>query len=288
MERGIYGRLRRTLRSLGRRRPSGRHRYTDAGILEVYLWAALHDRPVSWACDPASWPPGARRGPIPDASTVSRRMRSPALAALLERLRRRLERTNGPSLVAIVDGKPLPIGPHSHDRQAGFGRAGNAMARGYKLHAIIDTAGSVLAWRVAPMNKDERPMARRMLRGLDHRGYLLADANYDTNTLHRVAGERGIQLLAPRYPSRQGRGLGHHAHSDHRRRSIELLERSPSPFGRDLLERRVDIERFFGTLVSTPGGLAPLPAWVRTWRRVRNWVAAKLAIMAARRQVRDG
>lgn len=286
MERGIYGHLRRTLRSLGRRRASGRHRYTDAGILEVYLWAALHDRPVSWACVDANWPPGTRRGPIPDASTISRRMRTPAVAALLERLRRRLERPLGSSLVAIVDGKPLPIGPHSHDRQAGFGRAAGGKAKGYKLHAVIEATGRVLAWRVAPMNKDERPMARRMLRQLEHTGYLLADANYDTNTLHRVAGERGIQLLAPRYASRRGRPLGHHAHSDHRRRSIEMLERSPSPFGRELLRRRVDIERFFGTLVSTPGGLAPLPAWVRTWRRVRNWVAAKLAILAARRQIR--
>src|SRR5690606_21908897 len=133
---------------------------TDAGILEVYLWAALHDRPVCWACEPSNWPPGVRRGPLPDPATMSRRMRGPRIAALAERLRKRLEGEAPPGMVAIVDGKALPIGPHSHDRQSGYGRAASGKARGYKLHAIIDAAGTLLSWRVAPMNKDERTMAR--------------------------------------------------------------------------------------------------------------------------------
>lgn len=189
MERGIYDRIRRAQRELGRRRISGRHRYTDAGILEVYLWAVVHDRPVSWACDANHWPRGARRGPLPDASTVSRRMRSPPDRCAARARAKRLEGKTGSGLVAVVDGKALPIGPHSHDRQSGYGRSASGQARGYKLHAMIDAQGGIIAWSVAPMHIDERTMARRMLREIDRLCYLLADAGYDANRrLRRGAG----------------------------------------------------------------------------------------------------
>lgn len=286
MERGIWRPIRRTVRALGRRRPSRRHTYTDAGILEVYLWAALHDRPVCWACDPAHWPPRTRRGPMPSPATVSRRMRQPRMPRLLERLRRALAPRCAAGLVAVIDGKPLPIGPHSHDRQSGYGRAASGKARGYKLHAIVAGNSCVIAWRVAPMNVDERTMARRMLRELEHAGYLLADSNYDSNRVFDAAMARGIQLVAPRrYGS--SRGLGHHRHSPARLRSKDLLEHDPTGFGRTLMRQRWGIERFFGTLCGLPGGLSCLPAWVRSWRRVWNWVAAKLIINAARTVARE-
>jgi hypothetical protein len=285
MERGIYDRIRRALRELGRRRLSGRHRYTDAGILEVYLWAAIHDRPVSWACDANHWPPGARRGPLPDASTVSRRMRSPRITALRERVRKRLEGRTESGLVAVVDGKALPIGPHSHDRQSGYGRSASGKARGYKLHAMIDAQGAIISWRVAPMHVDERTMARRMLREIERPCYLLADGNYDANRLFDAALQRGVQLVAPRrYGS--AKSMGHRRHSPARLRSKELLEHEPSGFARDLMRERWTIERFFGQLCSAPGGLGHLPAWVRSWRRVHHWVGAKLLIHAARRSLR--
>lgn len=282
MERGTYDRIRRAMRRLGRRRLSGRYRYTDAGILEVYLWAVLHDRPVCWACDAAQWPPGVRRGPLPSPSAVSRRMRSPGMVALIERLRRALQGDAGTGLVAVIDGKPLPIGPHSHDRQSGYGRAASGKARGYKLHAVVDRHARVLSWRVAPMHTDERTMAGRMLGDLQHTGYLLADANYDSNKLFDLASRRGVQLVTPR---RYGphRGLGRRRQSPSRLRSKDILESGTTGFGRELMRLRWSIERFFGTLTSRPGGLGYLPAWVRSWRRVRNWVAAKLLLEAAHR-----
>ncbi len=285
MERGIWRPIRRTARALGRRRPSRRHTYTDAGILEVYLWAALHDRPVCWACDPSHWPPGSRRGPLPSPATVSRRMRQQRMPRLLERLRCALDPRGAAGVIAVIDGMPMPIGPHSHDRQSGYGRAASGKARGYKLHAIVASSSRVIAWRVAPMNIDERTMARRMLRELEHAGYLLADGNSDSNRVFDAAMARGVQLVTPRrYGS--SRGLGHHRHSPARLRSKDLLEHDPTGFGRSLMRQRWGIERFFGTLSSLPGGLSCLPAWVRTWRRVRNWVAAKLVIDAARAAVR--
>lgn len=285
MERSIWKQIRRTLRALGRRRHNRRYAFTDATILEVYLWAVLHERPVCWACDLKNWLPRQRRGPLPSPSTVSRRMRSKRLIALAERLLATLNAQHIAhrtiTLVAVVDGKPLPIGPHSHDRQAGYGRAASGKAKGYKLHAIVTVDGRVLAWRIAPMHIDERVMARRMLRELDHTGYLLADSNYDSNKLFDAAMHRGIQLLAPRrYGSH--RQLGHRRHSPARLRCKDILEADRPEFGDLLMKQRWSIERFFGSLSSNPAGLSHLPAWVRSWRRVRNWVIGKLVIHAAR------
>ena len=285
MERGLFRRIKAVLRALGRRRANERYTYTDATILEVYLWAALHDRPTCWACDPQNWPPRMRRGELPSASTVSRRMESPSVLALLERLRERLDASNHGELVAIVDGKALPIGPHSHDRQSGYGRSTNGLARGYKLHAIVSATGRLLCWRLAPMQADESRMARRMLHELDGAAYLLGDSNYDRNHLYEAALEHDIELRAPRRCA-PGAALGHRRHSDARVRSKDSLEVDPVGFGRAMMKLRWAVERFFGDLSAGPCGLGHLPAWVRGWRRVRNWVAAKLAIQAVRRGLR--
>lgn len=285
MERGLFRRIKATLRALGRRRANGRFAFTDATILEVYLRAALHDRPTCWACDPEHWPPRARRGELPSASTVSRRMRTPSVLDLLERLRERLDPRDGGELVAIVDGKALVIGPHSHDRQSGYGRAVNGLGRGYKLHAIVDAMGRLLSWRLAPMQADESRMARRMLGELGGVAYLLGDSSYDKNHLYDAALERGIELRAPRRSAR-GTPLGHRRHSPARVRSRDMLEVGEHAFGRGLMRQRWAVERYFGALCASPGGLGHLPAWARGYRRVRNWVAAKLAIQAARRGLR--
>jgi len=241
----------------------------------------LNDRTNAWACDPENWPRGLRRGPMPDASTLSRRMRTKTIDRLIDRLRRRLDPAGEAELVAVIDGKPLPIGPHSHDKQAGRGRGASGMATGYKPHTLMTLTGRVIDWRLAPMNVDEREMARRIMKKTDHRGDVLGDANDDANRLHDTAIGNGMQLVAPR---RYGpdKGLGHHRHSPGRLRSKELIEHEPGPFVRELMRHRPSIERNFGTLTSLPRGLGYLPAWVRGWRRVRNWVAAKLVINAAR------
>ena len=50
----------------------------------------------------------------------------------------------------------------------------------------------------------------------------------------------------------------------------------------ELRHERATIERYFGTLSGSGGGLNALPAWVRRLRRVRVWVGAKIVINAAR------
>jgi hypothetical protein len=135
------------------------------------------------------------------------------------------------------------------------------------------------AWGLAPMNTSEKHMASLLIPSLPGGGYLLADRQYDANHLYDLAAEEGFQLVAKKTSSRGKGGLGHRRHSPHRLRSIELLQ---TPFGRALYKSRNAIECRFGTLVSTGGGLSPLPAWVRRFTRVRSWVQAKIILAGIR------
>lgn len=186
-------------------------------------------------------------------------------------------------LVWFVDGKPLVISGCSKDKQAGYGRATGGKAKGYKLHAIVGNDDSIAEWRLAPMNVDERKMARRMLLVADIQGYLAADGNYDSNELHAICDERGnLQLVSPRRYGPQS-GTGHRKQTPGRMRSKDILE-NPSPaFGADLMAQRVAIERHYGNLSNWGGGLTHLPPWARGYRRVHRWVQAKLIVNAVRR-----
>lgn len=260
--------------------------FTDDDIVKVYYWSVLCDRPTSWACRKEHWPIHLRKRPLPSAATMSRRLRSPSVVALLDALERRVVAPKQPGLFWMIDGKPMTIGGCSKDRQAGYGRAAGCMAKGYKLHTLAGADGSVAGWRVAPMNKDERVMAERLLNAAPPQvmGYAVADANYDSNRLHRVCEGRGnLQLVTPR---RYGpnKGTGHRRQSAGRLRSIALTE-GPFPLlAEQLLKDRSEIERQFGNLTNWGGGLTCLPAWVRTHRRVRRWVQAKLVLVQLKRQ----
>jgi len=189
-----------------------------------------------------------------------------------------LRKQEQPSCYWMVDGKPLVISSVSKDRQAGYGRAAQSKAKGYKLHAIISHDGCYAAWRVAPMNKDERVMARRLVRTAQINGYLVGDGNYDSNPLHRVCEAQGnLQLVTP---PRGGCGKPRcrKKQSTGRLRSLEILENPQPEFGWQLLKDRNGIERKFGNLTSYGGGLTHLPPWARTHRRVHRWTQAKLIL----------
>jgi hypothetical protein len=186
----------------------------------------------------------------------------------------------------MIDGKPLVIGGCSKDRQAGYGRAAGGKAKGYKVHAIVGPGGAVACWRLAPMNKDERVMAGRLLRsGPPIQGYLVADSNYDSNGLHEACAALGEVQLVTRRRYGPGRGTGHRKQSPGRLRSMALLEGPYPRFGEGLLRERAAIERTFGNLTNWGGGLTALPPWVRTHRRVHRWVQAKLVLTALKRQL---
>jgi hypothetical protein len=264
-----------------------RHTYSDGDILAVYLWAVLHDRPQAWACDRRNWPIHRRRRPLPSESTLSKRLRTPSVATLFAALFGVLTAPSGPGVFWMMDGKPLPVSGVSGDADAAWGRGAGGLACGYKLHALLNIRGEVAACEVTPMNVDERVVAQRLLAAADLSGYIVADANYDSNRLHDccdAAGNR--QLITPRRYARTARSTGHRRQSAGRLRCLELWGQPPPRLIDGLLHGRGQIERQFGTLVCSAGGLGSLPAWVRTLPRVDRWVRAKLLSHALRQRLR--
>lgn len=287
MEHQLWKEIVVLIRRFGKQAFSAHRKHDDIRIVETWFWAVVHDRPVSWACCRENWPKGKCYDELPSAATMSRRLRTPSVRQFLGRVEQEVLAPRGCPLQWFVDGKPLMISGCSKDRQAGYGRAARCKAKGYKLHVITANDGAVAAWRVAPMNVDERVMAERMLRVANIHGYVIGDSNYDSNLLHKVCDERGnLQLVAPRRYGPQ-HGHGHRRQTFGRLRAKALLE-NPSPtFGESLLHQRVQIERFYARLTNWGGGLTHLPPWVRTHRRVHRWIQAKLILTALRQRLRQ-
>lgn len=283
MERELFVRLYRLLRQVARQRPRPKRiQFSDALVVAVYLWAALHDRPVSWATRRQNWPRDLLDFELPAQSTMSRRLRGDGVRRTMAALHELLHDGRDPqrTLVKTIDSKPLPVGAYSIAKDARWGRGVRGQVRGYKLHALYGHGTLPIAFDVAPMNASEQRVARRLLPHLRGGGYVLADSVYDINDLHARAAELNHQLLTPR--KRPGAGLGHRNHHAARLRAVTMLEGPEPRFGKQLYALRSTIERRFGRLTNFGGGLAPLPNWVRTLPRVRQWVHAKLLIDAAR------
>jgi hypothetical protein len=250
--------------------------YRAAEIVAVFLWAVVHDRPTSWACDRRHWT--AEAPPcLPSQSTVSRRLRTPAVQQLLAQTEACLGGAPGQWWAERIDSKPLAVGPHSKDDQATWGHvARGRLARGYKLHVVWGGGPLPSRWQIEPMNVGDAAAARTLLADLPGTGYVVGDKQYDSNRLHETAAPTH-QLVTPQ--QRPGRALGHRPHHPGRLWSLELTAR---PFGKALLKHRGQIERDFSQLCSFGAGLGPLPSWVRGLRRVTQWVLAKLLINAVR------
>lgn len=212
------------------------------------------------------------------SSTLSRRLQTESVKGLLRLLEKHLREIVPCASEKFLDGKPLPIGGCSKDREARFGRASGGVGRGYKLHVICGSRPVPEAWTVRPMNACEWVVARELIPQLTGQGYLVADGAYDKNHLYDLSMLYRHQLVAaPSHP--HAKGLGHQRHSPHRLRSLALLR---EPCGKQLMKHRTAVERYFGNATAFAGGLASLPAWVRTLKRVTRWVAAKLLINAVR------
>ncbi len=277
MERELYREVCRQLTELPRIFDP-HQRYDDHRVVEVFLWAALHDRPVSWACKAASWPIDLRRQPRPSQSQMSRRLRTFALQQVLVQLYARCRDQLPRGFIKFIDGKPLPVGGCSKDPDARFGRGAGCVARGYKILTITDQYGAIDHWRLLSMNTPEHRAAEDLLEHFPGALFLVGDNVYDKNALYERARQRQTYLVGAFKTHAQE--LGHHHHSPYRVAAFELQR---TPDGRQLLESRKAIERSYGNLTSFSGGLAPLPAWVRRPHRVAQWVQMKLIIDAARR-----
>ncbi len=262
------------VRSLDPGKSSGRFTYSDADIVLTWLWAAAHLRAVSWACRGESWPIHVRGTRRPSPSRMTRRLRSKSVKALIEAVEQELRGVTVGRWLFAVDGKAMHVARHSADRLATFGAWG---ARGYKLHAICDMQGRIVAWRVTPMNCGETKMAKRLLHNSGVAGYVLGDSGYDSTKLHKACAEHDTQLIAPRKTTRRGRGVRRGGTTPPRRRSIDLTECDQTGFGSALQAARKTIERVFGRLENR-FGIGRIPASVRGIQRVRRWIQAVIIL----------
>ncbi len=283
MERELWPILYRELRAVANGFSQKYVQHQPWALVAVSLWAILHDRTVGWAADQRNWR-GTRLRPwhLPSASTVSDRAYSASVGLLWHALEQRLRARQEPALVAFLDGKPLPVGGHTKDPDAAYGRGAGVMAKGYKLHTVM--AGRCLPeeWEITSLKVGETTAAAEMLRRIEGGGYLLADGNYDSSKLFDQAHESGYQMVVPMGHANAGKGK--HYQSPHRLRCIEMMrqDKGISPFGPALSKMRTAIERSYGNATAFAGGLSPLPAWVRRLKRVRIWAWGKLLINAAR------
>jgi hypothetical protein len=273
----LYVLVRRTAKEC--RRPGVQ--FSDAIIVLVLLWAALHDRPIKWACRLQNWNTTRLRPlKLPSDSVMSRRLETPSVHGFEAKLADRIRATDDAGLITFLDGKALTVGGGSKDPDAKSGWAPGGMARGCKLHCFWGNRPFPEVWDVRPLNQNERRVAPELVPELKGSGYILADSEYDSSPLHDVCHSRGYQLVAP--GSRTATGRGHKYQSPHRHHALEMLKRQ---FGKKLLAVRHGIERLFGNFTSFGGGLAPLPAWVRRLHRVKRWLWAKLLINSVRIQL---
>ncbi len=250
--------------------------YRDWEIVVIYFWAVIHDRPTSWACEQANWESSTIPVRLPNQSTVSRRLRTHEVEQLIHEIFESFTMFTLLPQYLCIDGKPLIIGDHSRDPDARNGWAGCGFAKGYKLHAIWGKGPIPLCFRVASLNVGEAKIARKLISQIRHPAYIVGDRQYDSNPLHEVARAQNCQLIAEQ-KNRTGRLAANRKHSPNRIKCFEILK---SAKGRLLLKYRDHIERRFGKLTCHGAGLGPLPAWVRTIRRVTMWVKAKLIINA--------
>ena len=106
----------------------------------------------------------------------------------------RVAYANDPQVLLAVSG---PTNMAKGDRDAASGYHGGAMAKGFKLHAVVSRDGKIPRLCTLPLNCNEMPVARRMLDDglLCPNARVLADANYDAHVLHKHVHARGARLI---------------------------------------------------------------------------------------------
>lgn len=259
-----------SVESVGRR-----FRYGNEEVLRVVLWAVLHDRPMSWACQAENWAPALRPARLPHPSTISRRWRTPQIAEEMDRVYEETLRRLAPaSPYAAIDGRPLLVGGSSKDPDARPGHAVGGMGRGYKLHAVVDSHRVTVAYAIHPLSTAEQSVALRLIPRVPAEvRRIVGDKIYDSMKVHRVAEATGRKMYTPLRENRVGRRR--------QPRRLQLLRLLQRDVGRRLLHWRDEIERTFGQSSTISFGFKGLPAWARRLHRVERWMWAKTIVYHA-------
>lgn len=245
-------------------------------VVLMYCWQVYHQRTLCSASDRASYSGCFRPRKLLSVSQYTRRVKSVRTQQLLQMLHEQTAGCEQLSNVSYFDGKLLPVALHSKDKQATKVRTNGGYVRGYRLHAWARENGKIGVWCVTGANAAEQTVARELvprLPMLGHNALVLGDIRFDSADLYRDVAARGAQLLTPLIGITQDKKKRNQMGV---RIEAVIAWEKHSPLARMLLRQRTEIERIFGRLVCTTGGLSPLPAWVRTLPRVRRWVGVKI------------
>ena len=243
--------------------------YSNRAILEVILWAVLHDRPMVWACQPENWPARWRPKHLPHPSTISRRWRCREVqtkAQLLHQLA--VSSLSSGNRYGAMDGRPLLVGGYSKDPDVRSGRGVGGMGKGYKMHAVVNTDRLIATYEIHPLSVAEQRVAVQLLKTCPPElTRMVADGNYDSMNLHRVAEQTGRRLYTPIRQNRVGQRQ--------QARRLQLLRLWQHPVGQQLLSWRDEVERTFGQTSTIGFGFKGLPSWARRQHRVERWMWGK-------------
>ena len=113
MERELWPLLYRTVRAVAADFSDKYKQLPSWVLLLTLLWAALHDRPICWACQAEHWKmTSLNLHHVPSPATMSRRIDSVAVGWLWRAVEQRLRALSPavPGLLTFLDGKPLPVG----------------------------------------------------------------------------------------------------------------------------------------------------------------------------------
>ena len=288
MDKDVWGVIRDAIRSADRSVPKTGRRpiFSDRLIVKIYFCTVAADRPRRAIGDPRTFAGLIRSPRLPSYSQFCKRLHTPRVVAMIERVCSKLARTDRAIHAAYLDGKAMRVGESSKDPDARTGRGDGTFSRGYKIHAFCGDDGRVKGFRVHALNRAEPRVAREeLLDEIPPGVVVLADGNYDSKFLYAGVRARGSWMLAP--PKRNRRGpLDTLQTGPERLEALRVWENQPG-LARAVYTRRWQIERIFAHLTCFGGGLAPLPAWVRRIDRVRLWITAKIAIYNARVEIRE-
>jgi hypothetical protein len=283
VDREIWMVLQCAARIVARRlpKPQRRCRFSDRQIILMWLWAALHDRPLCWACRRENCRGPFRPRSLPSVSQFCKRLAAPRFELARRRLHELLAARGREDLLNFIDGKPLVIQGYSTDPDARNGIACGKYAFGYKLHARVTGSGFLAEYAVLPLHEGEPNTARSLLEHVTPGVLMLADANYDSGPLYEAVAARGATLLTRPKGQHLRRPGSQRRTPPARQEALETWRTQPRCC-EQAMHLRDGIERVFARLGNFGGGLGPLPAWVRRLPRVRRWVDAKIAIYHAR------
>lgn len=279
----------RRIKSAGRRPV-----FPDWLIVAMYLWSVWHDRPMCWACSRSHYSSLFRPRKLPSVSQFTRRVKSDTVCAILQAVHDQFAMRGVMIDAGFIDGKPLLVSPVSKDRQARRGKISGGFAKGYKLHAMVNDRRRIVVWSVMGLNIAEQSVAAELfsqLPPLSADGLIMMDSNYDSAPLHKLSQSLGLCQINPLKGQDRVGENGHHPVTlrqmgESRRNLVHLWDTRPDLM-RFVLKARDEIERVFGVLVCSAGGLATLPSWVRTLDRVRRWTGGKIVFYNARLSVQE-